>query len=87
MFAAGLEGLLGEEVEEGQEDVDPTAGLALNLIDVALRPVTFFVGQGGLMSAVWSAPSELMSAFQVSFINTTSSGGSWIYQMGSQSQR
>ncbi len=69
LFAAGLEGLLGEEVEEGQEDVEPTAGLALNLIDVALRPVTFFVGQGGLMSAVWSAPSDLVSAFQVTRCN------------------
>ena len=65
MFAAGLEGLLGEEVEAGQEDVTATAGMALDLMDVSLRPLTFFEGSGGLMSAVWSAPSELTSALQV----------------------
>ncbi len=65
IFAGGLEGLLGEEAEAGQEEVEATAGLALNLIDVSLRPVTFFVGQSGLMSAVWNAPSDLVSALQV----------------------
>lgn len=32
-----------------------------------LRPVVLFSGVTGLMSAVWSAPSELTSAFKVSF--------------------
>ena len=68
IFAAGLESLIGEEVEPGQEDVEATAGLALNLIDVSLRPVTFFTGQSGLMSAVWNAPSELMSALQANLL-------------------
>ena len=40
IFAAGLEGLLGEDVEAGQEEVEPTAGIALNLNDVSLRPGT-----------------------------------------------
>lgn len=65
IFAAGMEGLLGEEVEEGQEEVVPTAGLALDLVDVSLPPITFFTGQGGLMSAIWNAPSEPVSALQV----------------------
>ena len=65
MFAAGLEGLLGDEVEPGQEDVDATAGLALDLLGVSLRPIRFFTGQSGLMSAVWNAPSEPVSALQV----------------------
>lgn len=64
IFAAGVGGLVGE-VEEGEEDVEPTAGLFLNMLDVSLRPVTFFVGKTGLMSAVWNAPSQLISALQV----------------------
>ena len=70
IFAAGLEGLVGEEVEKGQENVESTAGLGLSILDVALRPVTFFTGQSGLMSAVWNAPSELTSALQVSHSGT-----------------
>jgi hypothetical protein len=65
IFAAGLENLLGEEVEPGQEDVEATAGISLDLIDVSLRPISFFHGQSGLMGAVWSAPSEPTSALQV----------------------
>ena len=64
-FVAGMEGLLGKEVEPGQEDVAPTAGLALDLVGVSLRPITFFTSQSGLMSAVWNAPAEPMSALQV----------------------
>ena len=64
MFAAGLEGLLGDEAgDEDEEEV--TAGLGLDLIDVSLRPITFFVGQTGLMSALWNAPAELTPALQV----------------------
>lgn len=48
--------------------MEATAGLALNLLDVSLRPVTFFTGQSGLMSAVWNAPSELMSALQANIL-------------------
>ena len=66
IFAAGLENLLGEEVEPGQEDVEATAGISLDLIDVSLRPISFFQGQSGLMGAVWSAPSEPTSALTVS---------------------
>lgn len=63
LYAAGIEGLLGEEVES---EVEVTAGLSLDLLGVSLRPVSFFTGQSGLMSAVWNAPSELTPALQVS---------------------
>ncbi len=65
IYAAGMEGLLGKEVEPGQEDVSATAGLSLSILDVSLRPISFFTGQAGLMSAVWNAPSEPISALQV----------------------
>jgi len=65
LFAAGLEGLLGEQVDEAEKDMEVTAGLGLELLGVSLRPVTFFTGQGGLMSALWNAPSELTPALQV----------------------
>ena len=50
---------------EGEESEDATAGLALTLMDVLLRPVEFFRGTSGLMSAVWNAPTEPVSALQV----------------------
>ena len=65
LYSAGLEGLLGEEVDESEKDVEVTAGMSLDLVGVSLRPITFFTGQSGLMSAVWSAPSEPVSALQV----------------------
>ena len=65
IFAAGLESLLGEEVDKEDEDITATAGMSLDLMEVSLRPLTFFTGSGGLMSAVWSAPSEPVSALQV----------------------
>ena len=64
LFAAGLGGLLGETSDESEE-TEVTAGMSLDMMGVSLRPITFFVGQGGLMSAIWNAPSELMSALQV----------------------
>lgn len=52
-----------EEVPEGGPEA--TAGMTLSLMDVLLRPIEFFRGSGGLMSAVWNAPSEPISALQV----------------------
>ena len=66
MYSAGLESLLGEEVNESEKDIEATAGLRLDLLGVSLRPVSFFTGQSGLMSALWNAPSELTPALQVS---------------------
>ena len=65
IFSEGMEAMLGEEVEAGMEEIEATAGLALDLADISLRPITFFKGKSGLMSAVWNAPSEPVSALQV----------------------
>lgn len=64
IYADGIEALVGDAAE-GEEAVDATAGLSLTMLDVLLRPVEFFRGMSGLMSAVWSAPSEPVSALQV----------------------
>lgn len=66
LYADGIEALLGDDegsVEE--EGVEPTAGMSLTIMDVLLRPIEFFRGSSGLMSAVWNAPSEPVSALQV----------------------
>jgi len=49
------------------EPEDPTAGLALDIMDVLVRPVEFFRGKAALMSAVWSAPSSPVTALAVGF--------------------
>ncbi|XP_071131491.1 microsomal triglyceride transfer protein large subunit-like isoform X2 [Mytilus edulis] len=69
LYAEGLEALIGggdEEVPEGGPEA--TAGMTLSLMDVLLRPIEFFRGSGGLMSAVWNAPSEPISALQANLL-------------------
>ena len=63
IYASGLESLLGQEADSGDEEA--TAGLGLKILDVLLPPVEFFRGSGGLMSAVWNAPSDPVTALQV----------------------
>lgn len=63
LYAGGLESFVDSSAETDEE---PTAGLSLHLFDVLLRPVEFFRGSSELMSAVWSAPSEPVSALAVS---------------------
>ncbi|CAD5115306.1 DgyrCDS4294 [Dimorphilus gyrociliatus] len=65
LFSAGVESLLGEESDD---DSVVTAGLALDMLGVAFRPITFFTGRSGLMSAVWSAPSSMTSALQANML-------------------
>lgn len=73
IYAEGLESLVGESGDQedegspadGESKVEPTAGMTFTLMDVLLRQIEFFRGSGGLMSAVWNAPSELTSALQV----------------------
>lgn len=65
IYASGLESLLGQEVDPMDADQEATAGLGLKILDVLLPPVEFFRGSSGLMSAVWNAPSEPVSALQV----------------------
>ncbi|XP_033739381.1 microsomal triglyceride transfer protein large subunit-like [Pecten maximus] len=63
LYAEGLAALIGD-AEEGAEDVEATAGMSLTLMDVILPSVEFFRGSGELMSAVWNAPSDPVSALQ-----------------------
>lgn len=66
IYADGIEALVGDAAE-GEETTEATAGLSLTMMDVLLRPVEFFRGMSGLMSAVWNAPSEPVSALQVTW--------------------
>ncbi|KAL4240543.1 hypothetical protein ACF0H5_001335 [Mactra antiquata] len=68
IYASGLESLVGKEVDPDSSDEEATAGLGLKILDVLLPPVEFFRGSGELMSAVWNAPSDPVSALQVSFL-------------------
>ncbi|KAL8616969.1 hypothetical protein ACOMHN_041887 [Nucella lapillus] len=66
IFAEGLESLVGETEggDASAAEVEPMAGMTFTLMDVLLRQIEFFRGSGGLMSAVWNAPSDLTSALQ-----------------------
>ncbi|CAF3398119.1 unnamed protein product [Rotaria socialis] len=63
--ASGLEAYVsddGKASDTGDENLQ--AELRISLLNMQLRPVVLFNGVTGLMSAVWSAPSELTSAFK-----------------------
>ncbi|KAL5018121.1 hypothetical protein ScPMuIL_003843 [Solemya velum] len=68
VYAEGLESLMGNSDDSDDGTQEPTAGMSLSLMDVILRPVEFFRGSGSLMSAVWNAPSELVSALQANLL-------------------
>ena len=66
MSASGLEAYVSNDGKANDTpDEDLQAQLRINLMGVQLQPVVLFSGVTGLMSAVWSAPSELTSAFKV----------------------
>lgn len=61
LLATGLGSIAGVESDA---DEDTSAGLALKVLDVRLRPYTLFSGKGDLMGHVWSGTaSEPMTAF------------------------
>ncbi|KAG9480329.1 hypothetical protein GDO78_012028 [Eleutherodactylus coqui] len=60
--AQGLESLIAATSDEGEEDLESFAGISVSLFDVQLRPVTFFQGYSDLMSKVFSATGEPVSA-------------------------
>ncbi|XP_064608332.1 microsomal triglyceride transfer protein large subunit-like [Liolophura sinensis] len=69
LYADGIEALLGDDEGSAEEEgVEATAGMSLTIMDVLLRPIEFFRGSSGLMSAVWNAPSEPVSALQANFL-------------------
>ncbi|XP_037686250.1 microsomal triglyceride transfer protein large subunit [Choloepus didactylus] len=59
--AQGLEALIAATPDEGEENLDSYAGMSAILLDVQLRPVTFFNGYGDLMSKILSASSDPIS--------------------------
>ncbi|CAF4624901.1 unnamed protein product, partial [Rotaria magnacalcarata] len=63
--ASGLEAYVSDDGKASDtEDENLQAELRISLLNMQLRPVVLFNGVTGLMSAVWSAPSELTSAFK-----------------------
>ncbi|CAF0733698.1 unnamed protein product [Adineta steineri] len=63
--ASGLEAYVSDDGKTSDTpDEDLQAELRITLLNMQLRPVVLFSGVTGLMSAVWSAPSELTSAFK-----------------------
>ena len=66
--ASGLEAYVSTDGKASDTpDENLQAELRINLLNMQLRPVVLFSGVTGLMSAVWSAPSELTSAFKVKY--------------------
>jgi hypothetical protein len=67
--ATGLESYMSDNGKAGDGAGEVLqAELRIQLLNMQLRPVILFSGMTGLMSAVWSAPSDLTSAFQVSLV-------------------
>ncbi|UJR36604.1 hypothetical protein I4U23_029324 [Adineta vaga] len=63
--ASGLESYVSDDGKASDTpDENLQADLRVTLLNMQLRPVVLFNGVTGLMSAVWSAPSELTSAFK-----------------------
>lgn len=77
MFTDGLETVasslgVAEDAATSTGEADslpsPTAGMRLSLFENEQNPVTFFSGEGELMSAVWSANGDEMTAFANTFL-------------------
>ncbi|TSN95675.1 Microsomal triglyceride transfer protein [Bagarius yarrelli] len=56
--AQGLESLIAVTADEGEEDLESFAGMSALLMDVQLRPVTFFKGYSDLMSKMFSMSGD-----------------------------
>ncbi|KAM6439967.1 microsomal triglyceride transfer protein large subunit [Liasis olivaceus] len=56
--AQGLESIIAASADEGEENLESFAGLSAIMLDVQLRPVTFFQGYGDLMSKMFSATGD-----------------------------
>ncbi|XP_062864917.1 microsomal triglyceride transfer protein large subunit [Trichomycterus rosablanca] len=56
--AQGLETLIAATADEGEEDLESYAGMSALLLDVQLRPVTFFKGYSDLMSKMFSLSGD-----------------------------
>ncbi|XP_076869644.1 microsomal triglyceride transfer protein large subunit [Brachyhypopomus gauderio] len=56
--AQGLESLIAATADEGEEDLESFAGMSAILLDVQLRPVTFFKGYSDLMAKMFSLSGD-----------------------------
>lgn len=56
--AQGLESLIAATADEGEEELESFAGMSALLLDVQLRPVTFFKGYSDLMSKMFSMSGD-----------------------------
>ncbi|NWX66743.1 MTP protein, partial [Promerops cafer] len=56
--AQGMESMMGEDLSEGQEEPELTAGMSATFFDVQLRPVVFFQGYADLMAKVLLSSGE-----------------------------
>lgn len=56
--AQGLESIIAASADEGEENLESFAGLSAIMLDVQLRPVTFFQGYSDLMSKMFSATGD-----------------------------
>lgn len=59
--AQGLESIIAASADEGEENLESFAGLSAIMLDVQLRPVTFFQGYSDLMSKMFSATGDPMN--------------------------
>ncbi|XP_072525977.1 microsomal triglyceride transfer protein large subunit [Salminus brasiliensis] len=59
--AQGLESLIAATPDEGEQDLESFAGMSALLLDVQLRPVTFFKGYSDLMSKMFSMSGDPIS--------------------------
>ncbi|CAG2174423.1 unnamed protein product, partial [Oppiella nova] len=73
MFARGLQSFAGDSEAETPtnevEEEQTMAGMSLRIMNIQLRPFTFFTGTGELMGHVWSGTaSEPTTVFQGNFL-------------------
>lgn len=53
-----MESIIAASPDEGEEDLESFSGLSAILLDVQLRPVTFFRGYADLMSKMFSVSAD-----------------------------
>ncbi|RLV97697.1 hypothetical protein DV515_00011504 [Chloebia gouldiae] len=56
--AQGMESMMGENLSEGEEEPELTAGMSATFLDVQLRPIVFFQGYTDLMAKVLLSSGE-----------------------------
>ncbi|KAJ7426926.1 microsomal triglyceride transfer protein large subunit-like protein [Willisornis vidua] len=56
--AQGMESMMGENISDGEEEPELTAGMSVIFFDVQLRPIVFFQGYTDLMAKVLLSSGE-----------------------------